>query len=250
MNVSQETIDAIEEAAKEATGWPDHRRKWEGRNKANVFRSLFGCSSTIAAELWERIVDIDDDEEKTVEEMRATHKHLLYALLFLKVYGPNEMVHCAIFGYPDEETFRKYQWYFVKIIAHLQHDVIVFHDRFAGEEDLDDIQHDCMMSIYCTECPCYEPGDEFDKQMYSKKHNGPGIKYEIGVCIRTGHIVWINGPFKAGELNDLGVFELELQRQLEDWEMVEVDSGYLGNAKCKVPAQGIDTQERKDKSVV
>ena len=31
--------------------------------------------------------------------------------------------------------------------------------------------------------------------------------------------------------------------------MVEVDKGYLGKPKCKVPLQGITTHERKEKSV-
>jgi hypothetical protein len=28
--------------------------------------------------------------------------------------------------------------------------------------------------------------------MFSKKMNGPGSKYEVDVCIKTGHIVWVN----------------------------------------------------------
>ena len=38
----------------------------------------------------------------------------------------------------------------------------------------------------------------FDKRFFSHKFNGGGVKYEIGVCIKTGHIVWINGPFRCG----------------------------------------------------
>ena len=86
-----------------------------------------------------------------------------------------------------------------------------------------------MMSIDCLDWMCYEPGGRFDTQMYSKKHNGPGIKYEVGICIRTGLIVWINGPFKAGEMNDLQVFESMLEGLLYEWEFVEVDSRYRGN---------------------
>ena len=97
---------------------------------------------------------------------------------------------------------------------------------------------------------CYEPGGRFDTQMYLKKYNGPGIKYEVGICIRTGHIVWINGPFKAGEMNDLQVFKLMLEGLLYEWEFIEVDSGYRGNDKYKIPKHRIDTQERKDKLVV
>ena len=27
--------------------------------------------------------------------------------------------------------------------------------------------------------------------------NGPGLSYKVGVCIKTTHIVWVNGPFVA-----------------------------------------------------
>ena len=45
--------------------------------------------------------------------------------------------------------------------------------------------------------PCCEP-HPFELGMFLEKHNGPGIKYEVAVCIKPGWIVWANGPFKAG----------------------------------------------------
>ena len=38
----------------------------------------------------------------------------------------------------------------------------------------------------------------FVPQLYSKKFNRLGYRYEIAVCIKTGLIVLVNGPFKAG----------------------------------------------------
>ena len=32
-----------------------------------------------------------------------------------------------------------------------------------------------------------------------QKLNGPGLKYELGVCIKTGRILWLNVPFKYGK---------------------------------------------------
>jgi hypothetical protein len=47
------------------------------------------------AEIWHRI-------EGTVaaEDPNAKQKHLLWALVFLKVYATSEDVHCAIVGWP------------------------------------------------------------------------------------------------------------------------------------------------------
>ena len=87
MNFQPGMVKTIEAAAKDVLAWPMHRQ-WSANRKKPVFRSLFGCSPTIVAELWQRILNIDGaDEEKTVEQMKATHKHLLYALCFPKVYG-------------------------------------------------------------------------------------------------------------------------------------------------------------------
>ena len=41
---------------------------------------------------------------------------------------------------------------------------------------------------------------------YSPKFKGAGLRYELGVCIQTGDIVWINGPFCPGNWNDVEIF--------------------------------------------
>lgn len=46
----------------------------------------------------------------------------------------------------------------------------------------------------------------FDPKMYSHKFKHSGWRYEVCVSIYNDAIVWINGPFKAGENNDLGIF--------------------------------------------
>ena len=192
----------LKKAAMETTGWPKHCI-WSGNNKENLFCSLFGCSSKIVAPLWKIILDINDDNEPSIKDMGITHKHLLYALVFLKVYRPNEMVHFALVCFPEEKIFCNFSCYFVNKIAWLQNDTIELVNCFEGQEDLESIRNNCMMSIDCLDCMRYEPGGYFGTQMYLKKHNSPRIKYEVSICIRTAYIVWINGLFKAGEMDDL-----------------------------------------------
>jgi hypothetical protein len=50
MTITQEAVDAIKETAKVTVGWPNHRR-WESVDKDARFKSLFGASSTIVAEI-------------------------------------------------------------------------------------------------------------------------------------------------------------------------------------------------------
>jgi hypothetical protein len=144
-------------------------------------RSLFGASSLIVAEIWHRI-------EGTVaaEDPNDKQKHLLWALVFLKVYGTSEEVHCAIVGWPHVQTFQKYSWYFVEKFFDLQNDVIIWKNRFDGQPDLENILYDCMITVDCLDCSCSEPFPA-SKNKFSKKFNGPGLKYEVGICIKTGH---------------------------------------------------------------
>jgi hypothetical protein len=59
----------------------------------------------------------------------------------------------------------------------------------------------------------------FNKKWYSEKMNGPGVKYEVGVCVQTGMIVWFNGPFVAST-NDDTIFMNELAHLLCENEVL------------------------------
>ncbi|RQM30009.1 hypothetical protein B5M09_012453 [Aphanomyces astaci] len=39
----------------------------------------------------------------------------------------------------------------------------------------------------------------FDRKWYSHKFHGPGLRYEVGIWIRMGNIVWVNGGPRCGE---------------------------------------------------
>jgi hypothetical protein len=43
---------------------------------------------------------------------------------------------------------------------------------------------------------------KFSEKFMSHKFKGNGLKYEVGVCIATGHVVWVHGPTRAGQ-NDI-----------------------------------------------
>ena len=42
---------------------------------------------------------------------------------------------------------------------------------------------------------------KFFEKIMSNKFKGNGLKYEVGVCIVTGRIVWIHGPSRVGQSN-------------------------------------------------
>lgn len=198
-------------------------------------RGFFGAPCVVIEDLWHRMQPLDDPAGQRI--------HLLWALVFLKVYS-TEDVHCRLVGIKDPKTFRKWSWYMLSKIAGLKGSVIDFDKRFDGWDG----HSNCLISVDGTDCPVNEPWP-FDGKWYSKKFNGPAVKYEVGVCIQTGWIVWVNGPFLAST-NDNTIFQQTLAGMLSSDEGVEVDSGYGGHDALKTPTVAMSSLERKMKSVV
>ena len=99
---------------------------------------------------------------------------------------------------------------------------IKWENRFHGYHG-----RSCLVTVYGTDfwiCGLKPLTQDF----YSHKFVKGGLHYEVGVCIRTGLIVWINGPFVVGKYNDITIFQSKMIYELLDWEMVQVDQGYVG----------------------
>ena len=59
-----------------------------------------------------------------------------------------------------------------------------------------------MVSVDCVDCPFQQvripdpdrPGKTIlNKALYTFKWNGPGLRYEVAVCLLSDDIVWIAG---------------------------------------------------------
>lgn len=70
-----------------------------------------------------------------------------------------------------------------------------------------------------------EPSN-FNKKWYSHKFKGPGIRYELGLCIRTGSIVWKNGGYPCGEYPDLKLAREAYVLSVNQGEKTMADKGY------------------------
>ena len=71
-----------------------------------------------------------------------------------------------------------------------------------------DLDERFIVSVDGIHCRIWEPRLDPSSKWYSKKHNGAGLVYEIGIAIWHNQLVWINGPFPAGQ-NDWVVFTKE-----------------------------------------
>jgi hypothetical protein len=66
----------------------------------------------------------------------------------------------------------------------------------------------------------------FNPGYYSHKFRHAGLRYEIGICIATGWIVWVNGPYPCGNWPDLRIARHCLHGELCRDEMYIADGGY------------------------
>lgn len=88
---------------------------------------------------------------------------------------------------------------------------------------------DCLLSVDCCDFEIEEPypyEEGWSKRWYSHKFKGPGLRYELALCILTGDICWTNGPFPCGIKNDWAIFQESLLHYLDENERVEADDGY------------------------
>ena len=58
----------------------------------------------------------------------------------------------------------------------------------------------------------------------SHKFGGAGLRYEIGISIEYGDIVWWNGPFPCGAFPDIKIFKQSLKHMMNYGEKAEADS--------------------------
>lgn len=72
---------------------------------------------------------------------------------------------------------------------------------------------------------------KFSPKWYSHKSNGPGLRYEIGVGIHSGALVWLHGPFPCGTHSDTTIFRNNLKKKLGRNESIIADCGYT-DSKC------------------
>ena len=219
--------------AREVVGFPPDK-KHDAKREDKRFCSFFGAPILVITHVWNLI------QNSLVDN--ALPKCTFWAHVFLHVYSTEE-VHCRIVGMLDPGTFRKWCWCMLEKIAVLKIEIIKLDNRF---EKWDGAQ--CLMSIDGVDCMVMEPWP-FDSKMYSQKFNGPGVKCEVGVCIKTGHVVWLNGPFVASS-DDAAIFKETLANLLADDEGVEVDAGCKGHDKFKAPVTASSRVHRKEKSVV
>ncbi|KAH9139083.1 hypothetical protein AeRB84_016633 [Aphanomyces euteiches] len=173
------------------------------------FVALFGVNCRVATQAW-RAMD--------TRPVGCQHRPMLWALLFLKVYA-SENVYAAIAAV-DEKNFRKWSWIMLEALSSLN--VIQWSNRL--HQAAPGVR--LFVSLDGTDFAIQEP-QPFNRKWWSHKLNRAALRYEVGICIRTGYIVWVNGDKPAGEWPDLRLARDAYVLAVQNDEMTLADKGYM-----------------------
>lgn len=166
------------------------------------FQSGYGCPPYVVYEMWS---DLHTTEvvAARIEPLEVNFQidiaDFLMTLEWLHCYQPESRRegHTGL----STKTIRKRCWYYAEKLQALKAQKIVWPDDIP----LDTIW---LMTVDGTHFMLNEPQHpEFsqDKDFYSHKKNRAGWCYELGICLYKNALIWMKGPFKAGQ-NDKNNF--------------------------------------------
>lgn len=105
----------------------------------------------------------------------------------------------------------------------------------------------CKVTIDGTDFQINEP-QPFNPKWYSHKFHGPCVHYEVGICIQTGWIVWVNGPFPCGT-TDLQIARSWLIYELDAGEKYLAEGGYNDGGQFSETPNGLKNHDQKMKTL-
>ena len=106
----------------------------------------------------------------------------------------------------------------------------------------------CKITVDGTDFLIDEPSP-WSSKWCSHKFKHAALRYEIGICIQTGWIVWVNGPYPAGQWQDLSISRDGLNQALKKGEMFVADGGYADSHGWSMTPSGYNTREQYMKAV-
>jgi len=107
----------------------------------------------------------------------------------------------------------------------------------------------CLVTCDGTDFKIDEP-TPFSSKWYSQKFKHAGLRYEVCICIQTGWIVWINGPYPPGFWPDLSISRDGLNQALDRGEKFLADGGYADSHGWSFTPTGYNTREEYMKAVL
>jgi hypothetical protein len=106
----------------------------------------------------------------------------------------------------------------------------------------------CKITLDGTDCPIQEPRP-FNTKWYSHKFKAAGVRYEVGLCIQTGWIVWVNGPYACGRYPDLRIARDKIIDFILPREKILADGGYRDGGVYMETPTGFNNPDQRMKKL-
>ena len=180
-------------------GWSNQTTE---RNCQNTNMERFTDKYYVTPEVCEQLFKDIQRDDNIHKIKKPNPKCLLLALFYLKKYPTKRDM--GAFLDMSENTAMSQSRDYVKSIQGMKDHKI----RWIFDEDDNNLDEMFTVSVDGVHCRIQEPRCDPGSKWYSKKFNAAGLVYEIAIAIWHNQLVWVNGPFPAGQ-NDWTVFAKE-----------------------------------------
>ena len=209
-----------------------YRRETQQAMKHNCilkeFRAHYGGLPVDLAQIWYDLqttavpgVALNDEEKSS-----KSFKMFMAANFFLWSHPKNASMICSRFGFNKREIHSDSFWKWIYKMGALTQDKVQWDDKFA-----DDNYAIFIASMDGVDFNVWEKPNaryNIDKGLMSHKSKHGALRYLIALSVWESKCVFIDGPVKAGEVNDLAHFRNTLKQKMTQLpgKILIADGGY------------------------
>ena len=191
------------------------------------FRAHYGCLPIDLAQIWYDLQTTELPGIALTEEEKNFKSFTMFMAsnFFLWAHTKNANMLVSRFGISKREIQSESFWKWIHKMGALHEDKIRWDEKFG-----DGNYAIFVASMDCVDFDVWEkPSDRYnlDKKLMSYKSRHGALRYLIALSVWESKAVFIDGPVKAGTVNDVSLFRRSLkQRMLElPGKMIIADGG-------------------------
>ena len=219
------------------------------KTKTEHFKAHFGCSTRAIAALWHDLTKVCAEEGGLLnhESNEEGFRMILLTLNFLWDLPKNAHTFGQRWRQCERNSRGEPLWYWIRKIAAMKSSMIYW------EQHLNDPEGEVFV--------CSADGTDFrtreksskdfnkDPKQCSFKSRHAALRYEIAISVRTGRIIWINGPFRGAE-SEITIYKDGLAKKIADGKLCIVDGGYGGCPHVSMPNLRDPKEVRRFKALI
>jgi len=198
------------------------------------FHAHYGCLPIDLSQMWYDLQVTNVNEARVPEEERNDKGFNMFmaANFFLWVHPKNAQLLASRFGVSKRKIqSNQYFWVWIRRMGALNQEKVKWnHDEFS-----DDDYFIYLASVDGVDFNVWEKPSErynIDNGLCSFKSKHGALRYLVALSIWDSKAIYIHGPVKAGEVNDVQQFRLELKQRmlaLPPDRLLILDKGYQTN---------------------